>query len=213
MEMKEKRKRRFNFVDAIIIIVALVLIAALVFIFAFDGMSAISAIFGKGETVTIYYAVEFSRVKDDVWDNVELKEGDEVIDSVRNYTIGKVVDQQVIKSEVITGDDDGNAVICEYPGYKTVILFIAAEAQKGNYGYVIDGYELQVGKMVDASAPEFTGSGYCVALMEVTTPEEKGEFEVYVRSIYEEREMLTVSAIPLGGAAEDTTEETKGENE
>lgn len=189
MEMKEKRRHRFNFVDAIIIVVALLLVAAIAFIFVFDGAVLLSKIFDKGEDVTIYYAVELTRVRDNLVDGniAYIPENAEVIDEVKNYNIGSYVGYLRDGSEVIGTMKNGHTIVSTYPGYSSVILVVKAEAKRDKYQYMIDGYELQVGHKVDLSVMNFAGSGYCIALDEIDSEADKSAFMEYVDDLYSER--------------------------
>lgn len=187
MEMKNKHK--FNFVDAIIIAVVLLVVAALAFIFVFGGASSLSNLFGKKETTTIYYAVEFPRLRDDFVDNsvLTLKEGTEVIDEVKNYSIGNYVYYRRNASEVIGTMKDGGTIVSAYPGYSSVIVVVKAEAEVTPYQYTIDGYDLQVGRQVDMSIGNFAGSGYCVALSEIKSEADQEAFWQFVDNLYIDR--------------------------
>ena len=189
MEMKEKRKHKFNFVDAIIIIVALIAVAAIAFIFVFGGASTFSKLFGKKETVTIYYAVEFSRVKDDLVDGnvLTIPEGAEVLDEVKNYNIGNYVYYRRNGSEVIGTMPNGETIVSAYPGYSSVIVVVKAEAEVDGYCYLIDGYDLQVGRAMDISVSNFAGSGYCIALSEIENEADQQAFWAYIDGMYTDR--------------------------
>jgi len=216
MEMKEKRKHRFNFVDAIIIVVALLLVAAIAFIFVFDGAALLSKIFDKGEDVTIFYAVEFTRVKDDFVDGniASIPANSEVIDEVKNYNIGNYVSYLRDGSEVIGTMKNGHTIVSAYPGYSSVIVVVRAEAKRDEYEYIIDGYELQVGRRIDLSISNFAGSGFCVALSEIESDEDQSEFFEYVDDLYSERVFVNdENKHQVEGIAPKPTEPDNGKTE
>ena len=152
--MKETmgKKHKFNFVDAVIILIVLALVALVAFIFIFQGSSFVSKIFGGGgEKKEIYYAVEVNQIRESLVGNP--KEGDKVTDAVRNYKIGTIVGVLTGDSEYIGGDSEGNAVATKYPGYQSLILIIKAEAVNNGREYSIDGYGIQNGANVNFNSP------------------------------------------------------------
>lgn len=174
MNTKEKSKRKFNFVDAIILLLILLAVALLAFIFIFKGASFITDLFGGGEESEIYYAVELSLVREELADNITA--GQKVTDSGHNTPIGEVVTTYIGDAEYAGADENGIALKGAYPGYKSVIVIIESDAVKGAYNYSIDEYDLQVGSTVRFFTPEYTGGGFCVGLSEVKTDADKAAF-------------------------------------
>ena len=166
--MKETmgKKHKFNFVDAVIILIVLALVALVAFIFIFQGSSFVSKIFGGGgEKKEIYYAVEVNQIRESL-----------VTDAVRNYKIGTIVGVLTGDSEYIGGDSEGNAVATKYPGYQSLILIIKAEAVNNGREYSIDGYGIQNGANVNFNSPNLSATGYCIGLEVVETDEQREAF-------------------------------------
>lgn len=174
MNTKEKSKRKFNFVDAIILVLILLAVALLAFIFIFKGASFITDMFGGAEESEIYYAVELSLVREELSDNITA--GQKVTDSGHNTPIGEVVATFVGDAEYAGADEDGQALKGSYPGYKSVIVVIKSEAALEDYYYAIGEYELQVGATVNFYTRDYAGGGFCVGLEEVKTDADKAAF-------------------------------------
>lgn len=168
MEQIKKEKHKFNFVDAIIIIVLLIAVAAVGYIFFHRSANG-------GETVDIYYAVECNGVK------AELANGfnpdDKLTDPLKDHTMGYIVDSFVGDQEFIGVDSDGLAVATTNPAYRSIIAVVRAEAKKSKYEYIVDDYyEIQVGKEACLSAKDLTTYGNVIAISVVNSDEEKEAF-------------------------------------
>ncbi len=166
MDSVKKEKHRFNFVDAIILIVVIAALALVGYIFFFRDSKG-------GSKVQIYYAVECAEVKEDIAYN--LKPGELFTSS--GYELGYAVDSVVGDREYIASTKDGNVVKTNIPGYRSVIFIVKADAVKKSYEYELDDYyKLQIGREVRLSSPSIAGKGYCIALSEIKTDEEAQAF-------------------------------------
>ncbi len=173
MKQEAKNKRRFNFVDAVILLLILAAVALAAFIFVFKGPSFFTNLIG-GQQKEIYYAVELSRVREELVGNVQ--PGDKVRDGVRNYDIGTVVGTLSGDCEHIGAAPDGTAVAGGYPGYQSLIVIISARAANTGYEYSIGGYDLQPGAEVSFKTPGLSGTGFCVGLEVVENDQAKEAF-------------------------------------
>lgn len=155
------KKRKFNAVDAAILIVIAAIIGAAAFLLLRDKPETVS------EKTAIEYTVEFRKVHNELRDNIS--EGDTVIDSVAKYNIGKVT--RVTSSDALYEGENmvtGQAVVSTWPGYADVRITVEAEATIGANGrYVISGgYDISVGTKVCVRTPNYNGVGYCTAIGE-----------------------------------------------
>ncbi len=155
------KKRRFNAVDAMIIIVIAAVIAAAVMFFSKG------EVVETPETVTIEYVVEIKKLHNDFLDN--FKVGDQMVDSVAKYNIGKVIAVEY-ENAVYVGTDlsTGTLTAYDYPDHSNVILTMLAEATVGVNGryYIDGGYDISVGTPVYIRLPDFIGMGYCTSYRE-----------------------------------------------
>ena len=157
---KTQKKRKFNFVDALIILLILAAVALVAFIFVFRGAQFFTELIGGGKQSRIYYAVEVPLVDGRIADSIDVKEmqGNVMTDSVKHTDLGKIAYVTVNEAEYIGGDEEGKAVASYYPDYKTVIVIIQNESS---------GFKMQVGKSVYMSSAHFTGEGHCLYIKEV----------------------------------------------
>ena len=155
-----KRKTKFNFIDALLILVILAAALLIVYFFTSDGIG------NRSSAVTLEYQVLITGVQNEYRDLVQI--GDGVIDSVGLFEIGTVSD---VKYEdylyAVENPKDGTVVLSEYPDHSNIILYIRADATIENGFYYINGYKLAVGKLVCVRSPNFTEAGYCTVITEV----------------------------------------------
>ena len=98
----QKSKYRFNLIDAILIVL---IIAVLCVIYYF--VSGNNGIFSKGNdknTHTMRYVIELKTVDKDFVDNLEDSVNKELIETIRNGIIGKVVKVDVTPAWTVTTD-------------------------------------------------------------------------------------------------------------
>ncbi len=157
-----QQKFRFNFVDAILILIILIAGAALGYIFFSSDVSVVSEV----EQKEIVYEIEVTQIPDSFKWKINI--GDKVTDTVARYPIGEVVN--VVYSDCIyTGVDHetGKEVRTVLDGYMDVVVTVRAQSTLAGSLYSIGGYDIYVGKNVCFRVPNFTGESYCIALSEV----------------------------------------------
>lgn len=156
----KKQRRKFNFVD-LLIILALLLLAAIV-INIFTPGSVFGNYFGK-EEVTIQYTVEFTNVDQTFVDKI--KEADNVVDSVSKFTIGRVtaVDASTNYSELQYSEASASAVIVTYPDRYNLLVTITVDAtyEEGS-GYSVRDKRIAVGEKMSLRFPDYADEGYCI---------------------------------------------------
>ena len=154
-----KRRFRFNFIDALLLIVIIAVAALLVYIFTSDDG------FGTVDTVTIEYQVLISGIRDEFKDLVQI--GDKVIDSVGLFEIGEITDVKYSQYMYAVNDEvNGVTVMTEYPEHSEMEVHIRAEASVEDGLYYINGYKIAVGTLVSMRTPNFVEQGYCTVITE-----------------------------------------------
>ncbi len=158
---KSQKKFRFNFIDALLILIILAAGAFLCYIFLSNDVDVVS----ENVTKEIVYEIELNEVPEEFKWKINI--GDKVTDTVARYPIGEVVN--VVYSDYIysgVNAEDGGEVLTAVPGYMDVTVTIRAEANIVNNMYSIGGYDIHVGKNVCFRVPNFTGESYCTTLSE-----------------------------------------------
>lgn len=166
--IQDKKKLHFNFIDVLLIVIALASITSLIF-YLRDRRIVTP---GKSETVEIVYRIELSDLRESFRNLVEI--GDTVIDTVLLEDIGEVTNVSYAEGTYTGVDKEtGKPVISAFPGRISMTLTIHAEAIRTNTGYVVNGRELILGELLSLRVPDFTGTGVCLSVEEVTASENK----------------------------------------
>ncbi len=161
MGINKTKKRKFNVMDAIILVLIVAVIAVVA---VFAGLRSTGAVTDVKET-GIEYVVEFRQIREEFADN--FKEGTLVSDAVAKYQLGEVVAVNVENATYSSNDLKTNElVISDYPEHINVQLTIKATATFNEQGlyYLGGGYQLSVGSTVHVRTPDFTGTGYCIEM-------------------------------------------------
>lgn len=160
---KKKKKRGFNFVDFLLILIALAIIGGVVYIF-----SPISFLKDLSSEIngTLYYTIEIKNVDIDFIENI--KENDIVIDSVSKNTLGtvSVVDHNTKYTELDyheTDDGQYEGVFLEYRDRYNISVTITANANfiEGQ-GYTVNNCRIAVGEKLSLRFRDYVCEGYCV---------------------------------------------------
>lgn len=159
-----RKPLRFNFIDALFLLVILAATGVLVYILFFRSTETTDT-----NTYTdVEYKIELRMVREELKGKINI--GDKVIDASKLYTIGEVTDVKYTNF-VYTGVNrqQGTLVYSDYPGFINITVTIKAPADLSTGNYMINGvYKLTVGTFVSIRVPDFTGSGYCISIKEVT---------------------------------------------
>ncbi len=161
MSATKAKKIRFNIIDIILMVILVGAVGVLVYILAVGGRDSSAA----SEPIEIIYEVELKNVREEF--RGAIKVGDTVVDTVKRYTIGEVIDVRY-EEALYTGVDKatGQLVNSPYPGRTNIIMTVQATADTTPGYYSIDGYRLMVGTGVYFRTPGYTGSGYCITVQE-----------------------------------------------
>lgn len=165
------KKFRFNFIDALLILIILAAAALLGFIFTSGNLN----MFGSTKTVQIEYVVQARNIRDEFkgvdgeTENKFIRSGDRVTDTVTLYSIGEVVNVEYTDGVYVGVNRDENQVVNSlYPGHSNANITIRATAEVSERGYDVNGYKVAVGKLIAMRVPNFTCEGYCISISEVS---------------------------------------------
>ena len=156
-----KSRRRFNFIDLLIIVAILLLGAIVVNLFL------PSSIFKSTKNIEreIQYTVEFLGVDQSFIDKI--KENDTAIDSVSKYSVGNVmlVAHNELYSELKYDEENNTGKFAFYEDKYNVLVTISvmAEYNEGE-GYSVGGRRIAVGEKLSLRFPDYVGEGYCINL-------------------------------------------------
>ena len=156
----EITQRRFNAFDWIFIILVIIAVGAGAYYLRSNSSS---------KEDTIRYTVQVQMIRNDIAEQLTAlsasAQQQDVIDSVKNYTIGKVVSVNVEQAKsVVTNSVTGVISEVPFPDFSQVTLTIEAQAALSNGIYLINGYKLNVGTPVYFRLPYLCSSGYCKSL-------------------------------------------------
>lgn len=160
-----KKKRKFNLVDLLIVIIAATIIFLLVY--SFSPWTYMNNLWNANET-TFQYAVEIRGVDANFINLIE--KGDVAVNSITKNSLGTVSDiEKIEKSSVLDYAKDENGVyhgvLTEYPDKYDITLYITATAKyEQGVGYTVNGCRVAVGEELYFRFPNFSCSGYCVAI-------------------------------------------------
>lgn len=162
----EKRRRRFNFIDLLLIIFVL----AVVFV-AINIVSPTSLLdkLKKDSVHTIQYTVEFTGVDKSYIDKIG--ENDTVVDSVSKQNFGSVatVDNNTKYTVLEYNEADDSALLAEHPDkYNLIVTITATATYREGRGYSIGEQRIAVGEKLSLRFPDFAYEGYCINLSVVS---------------------------------------------
>ena len=167
-----QKKHKFNIIDVLIILVVLA-IAVVMYYYVSARNTVASAL-----EVDVQYTVELKQIHRDYIDKIKI--GDNVVETVRDQQIGKVVDVDLTPAgSVVIDGHTGESYVSYYPPindadeteleyeYYNVRVTIEDTFKKSDTGYVKNAFTLNVGEKVSLRVPGFVNEGYCVYIKEV----------------------------------------------
>ena len=161
-----KKKRKFNFIDFLILLLIVALVGTL--IYAFSPWSQLKRLWTANET-SIQYVVEIKGVDAEFITLIE--NGDSVINSVTKSSLGTVnkIDPPQQSSELYYAWNEekleyqGEMIVV--PNKYDIIVYITATAEyKQDVGYTVNGTRIAVGEELSLRFPDFSHNGYCIAI-------------------------------------------------
>ena len=150
------KKGKFNIVDCILVLMVLAVVAAVVVYFV-PGLFNAAA-----DETEITFTIEFRGVDSAFITNI--KNGDPVYDSGKQYVLGKVKSvENYAYTELVYNEETGTAEAKEVEGLKNIVVTVTAKAiYTDGKGYSVNGARIAVGCAYNIGFPEFSGSAYCI---------------------------------------------------
>ena len=170
----KKAKRKFNFIDFLIVLVIIAILGIVIYVFSPWGQ--IEKLWSDSD-VELTYFVEIKDVDIEYIDSI--KEGDEIINSVTKNSLGTIREISKMEKAYIYDyvlDENGNmtCVLSEQPKKYNITIKVVVDADfEENVGYTVGGARVAVGEMLNMRLPSYVCSGECTQLYEITTGEEQ----------------------------------------
>ena len=162
IKASSKPRRRFNFIDFLLILFVLAVVFVAVNIVS--PMSVIDKLRSDTEH-TIQYTVEFTGVSAEYIEKI--KENDTVIDAVSKQTMGSVtaVDNHTKYTVLEYNEATDSGVLVEYPDrYNIIVTISASGTYREGVGYRVNDRRIAVGEKMALRFPDFVHEGYCIGL-------------------------------------------------
>jgi len=166
-KQKGEKKRSFNIVDIVLILMILTFAVIVVFFFAPNA----DFHWGTGQNVQLEYTVEISGISKEMAAKIGI--GDQVFDGENNYAVGSVTNTEIDdcveyiyneasgRIEAVSYADEGDAATVR----KTMLITITADAKyTPGSGYTVNGYRIAVNREMVLCFPGYTGEGQCVSV-------------------------------------------------
>lgn len=161
----EKARRKFTFIDFVLIVLVLAIITGGVYVFLSGSIFAKI----KAEEGTVSYTVEIRGVDAAYIDKI--KENDVVVDGVTKSTLGTVIATDYNTKEtsleyVVQEDGTYLGTLSEHPNQYTVFVIITAPAKHvAGDGYFVNDCRIAVGEKMSLHFPDFAAEGYCISVI------------------------------------------------
>ena len=161
----EKKQRKFNFVDFLLIVVILALVAVAVYLFT---SGTILDKLKSDTSGTLTYTIEINGVSGEYLNKI--KENDVVVHAVTKSTLGTVatVDYNTKQTVLEYVENEGvyQGVLVEYPDRYTVHVTVTTNAKyvEGD-GYFVNNCRIAVGEGMSLHFPDFAAEGYCISFV------------------------------------------------
>lgn len=138
--MAEKKKARFNIIDAIVILVIIAAIALVGYKIVGGGITG-----GRNSgTYTLKFFCE--EVPSFAADIIQI--GDDVVDEQKDVPLGKVTDVKLDDSRTYTTTDSGDVRVVPKPYYKSVELTTTLKGEDYKNGVIVNSSKYGVGHSI-----------------------------------------------------------------
>lgn len=164
---KNDKKKPFNFVDIVLILMILTFAVIMVFFFAPNA----NLNWGSGQNVQLEYTVEISGISKEMAAKISI--GDQVFDGENNYVIGSVTNTEIDDCvEYVYNEESGRIEAVAYTDEgdsasvrKTMLVTITANAKyTEENGYTVNGYRVSVNQSMSLCFPGYVGDGQCISV-------------------------------------------------
>lgn len=153
-----KRKLRFNAVDAVIIFLIIAVVFAVLYFFVFKNDESIVT---DDTTRPIQYTVLVQSIDEHFDDKIAI--GQAVTDAIEKKNIGKIVGIQISPTIQTTFDyETGKQTQSEVEGKINVKITIEAKASETDQAFTADGCVIRIGRRYSLMLPEIYCVGYCI---------------------------------------------------
>lgn len=152
-------KAKFNFIDALIILVILLAVLAGGYVIASGKLSV-----GNGkETIKIQYQVEIKEKTKEYGDNIKI--GDKVLVGDKEKAAATVEGVEIVPFKIISEDKTQGIVhYSEVPDVYDVILTLNSEGSQTDTGIYADNTQVRIGEKITVRGNGYSGNGYIVGL-------------------------------------------------
>ena len=162
---KGRSGRRFNLLDALIILIVVAVIALVLRAYLPGGLFRLA----ESSDVTIIYTVEVTGVKRELAAGIAV--GDKVTEKGTAVFLGNVSAEVEVTpfSQVRYDADSGEVVMDEYDELSTLLITVKSNAKSNSSsGYSIGGRRIAIGAEYALSLPGFEGTGSCISITEIS---------------------------------------------
>ena len=167
-KIENKKKKRFNFVDVILLVVILAIIGGVVYAY----LSPVTKqLFAKTYKVTYTLKVQNVRLEF----NNKIKADDKVVETETLKEIGTVTNVVYTASKFVGTDASGKTVTNNYPDMYDATITVKADAEMPSGMYTVNTYSIMAGKTIPFRVPGFTGEALCLSISEDEVSEGGGE--------------------------------------
>lgn len=163
MEKTEnKRKKRFNFVDVILLVVIIAIIGSVVYAYISPMTKQLFA-----ATYKVTYTMRVPNVRLELKNNIKV--GDKIVETETLKEIGTVTNVASASSKFVGTDASGKTVTSPYPDMYDVTITVSANAEMPSGMYAVNSYSITAGKTIPFRVPDFTGEAVCLSIVEDET--------------------------------------------
>ena len=158
----EKKKRRFNAVDAIIIVLVLAAAAVAGYVL----LSEKEEVVPDNEKVKIDYVLMVGEMRSIYADNVKV--GDPVYDQDTEKYIGKVVQvSSAVSKRTGTNRQTGEQVVTDLQNRRDLYVTVEADAEHTDNMYIVSGINVVVGAVINFMTPDLIQPSNVVSVEQV----------------------------------------------
>lgn len=152
-------KAKFNFIDALIILVVVLAIAAGAYVI----LSGKLSIGKSGNAAKVQYQVEIKSKLADYADNINV--GDEVLVGDKEKAAATVENVEVVPFKMIS-EDKVNGVVhySEVPDLYDVLITLSSDGSQTDTAIYADSTQIRVGEAITVRGKGYSGNGFIVGL-------------------------------------------------
>ena len=155
--------KRFNALDALIIIIIVAVLAVTLLAYLPGGILRLP----EKNNVTVTYTIEVKGVKRELAAGIAVD--DPVTEKSTSVSLGNIsAEVEVTPYSTVRYDAaSGEVVTDEYSGLSTLLITVTAQAgYDSSRGYTVNGRRIAIGAEYCISLPGFEGTGSCISITE-----------------------------------------------